>query len=438
MFGLIQRHKKLGIALITLASASFLFWMFSVSDVRQMFKGSACVAEVGGECITLREYRFELIKYARFLENPSFAPMVKRLVLNSLITREALAKKAKELGLLVSDEELLDVIRKNPNFQKDGKFKVELYKETLKRLNLTPEEYEEILRKSLMAQKVLKLVEKGVYVLPEEIEIQKKYFATLFSGKLYIVREKDVKLEYTPKEEELRKFYTEHKERYKEPERKVFYVWKTSEKEKAQKIYKSLKANKIVQGYTKIEEPSGTLPEEVKDLAQNLKPGDFKLIKRKDTYYIVLFKELIPSRIKSYEEVKDKVKEDYLKKIRSEKLKDYAERIKEKILKGEKVDIKPINFEDHDLERLSRVVLIPSEDRDKLVFGKDKVFGPYQVLDGMGILIVEKRKEKKLKTEELEKIKKDIKNTKTRDLEGMYVDKLIKTYGVKVNKDLIR
>lgn len=438
MFGLIQKHKKLGIALIALASASFLFWMFSVSDIKQMFGSSPCVAEVGGSCITLREYRFELLKYARFLDNPSFVPVVKQLVLNSLVTREALSKKAEELGLLVSDQELLEVIKNNPNFQKDGKFSLELYKETLQRLNLTPEEYEEIVRKSLMAQKVLKLIDKGVYVLPEEIELQKKYTATLFSGKLYIVKPKDVKLNYEPNEEELRKFYTENKEKYKEPEKKVFYVWKTTKKEEAHSIYKALKEGKTEEGFTEYRVPNKKLPDEVKDIAKNLKPGEFKLLKKKDTYYIVFLKEVIPERIKPYEEVKEEVKKAYLEKLRSEKLKEYAERIKEKILKGEKVDVKPIRFEEHDLERLSRVVLIPTEDRDKLVFGKGKVFGPYRVLNGEGILVIEKRKEKKLKPEELEKIKKDIRNTKLRDLEGMYVDKLIKAYGVKVNKDLIQ
>ncbi len=438
MFGFIQKHKKLGIALVAVASASFLFWMFSVSDIKQMFGASACVAEVGGNCITLREYRFELLKYARFLENPSFAPVVRQLVLNSLITREALSKKAEELGLLVSDEELLEVIKKDPNFQEDGKFSVRLYKETLQRINLTPEEYEEILRKSLMAQKVLKLVERGVYVLPEEVEIQKRYVSTLFSGKLYIVKPKDVKLDHKPKEEELRKFYAENKEKYKEPQKKVFYVWKTNKKEEAHAIYKALKEGKTKEGFTEFRVPDKKLPEEVKSIAEKLKPGEYKLLKQKETYYIVFLKDVIPEKIKPYEEVREEVKKAYLEKLRSEKLKEYAERIKEKILKGEKVEIKPVRFEEHDLERLSRVVLIPSEDRDKIVFSEEKVFGPYRVLNGEGILVIEERKEKELKPEEIEKIKKDVKNTKLRDLEGMYVEKLIKTYGVKVNKDLIQ
>ncbi|WP_461829542.1 peptidylprolyl isomerase [Aquifex sp.] len=438
MFGFIQKHKKLGIALVAVASASFLFWMFSVSDIKQMFGGSACVAEVGGNCITLREYRFELLKYARFLENPSFAPVVKQLVLNSLITREALSKKAEELGLLVSDQELLEVIKSDPNFQENGKFSLKLYKEVLQRINLTPEEYEDILRKSLMAQKVLKLVEKGVYVLPEEVEIQKKYAAMLFSGKLYIVKPKDVKLDYEPKEEELRKFYAENKEKYKEPEKKVFYLWKTESKEEAQEIYKALKEGKTKEGFTEFRVPDKELPEEVKDVAESLKPQEFKLLKKKDTYYIVFLKEVIPARVRPYEEVKEEVKKAYLEKLRSEKLKEYAERIKEKILKGEKVEIKPVKFEEHDLERLSRVVLIPAEDRDELIFGKKKVFGPYRVLNGEGVLVIEERREKELTDEELEKVRKDVKTTKLRDLEGMYVEKLINTYGVKVNKELIR
>ncbi|HID65665.1 MAG TPA: formiminotransferase, partial [Aquificaceae bacterium] len=215
MFGFIQKHKRLGIFLIALASFSFLFWMFSVSDVKQMFAGSSCVATVKNECITIREYRFELLKYANLLENANFRPVVKRLVLNSLITREVLYQKAKELGWFVSDEEIIESIKNNKLFKEEGKFSLKKYKEVLNRFNLTPEEYEEILRKSLMALKVMNFINYGVYVLPDEIEIQKVFRIAYFDGKLYLISSKDVKVDYEPTEQEIRKYYEENKENYK-------------------------------------------------------------------------------------------------------------------------------------------------------------------------------------------------------------------------------
>ena len=438
MFGFIQKHKKLGIALIVIASASFLFWMFSVSDLKQMFGGSPCVAEVGGSCITLREYRFELLKYAGLLNDPSLAPLIKKSVLNLLIAREALSKKAEELGLVVSDQEVLEVIKSIPDFQKDGKFSLEVYKETLNRLNLSPEEYEEIVRKSLAAQKVLNLLEKGIYLLPEEVELQKKYVATLLSGKLYVVRTREVKLDYEPKEEELKKFYSENKERYKEPQRKVYYLWKTGNKEEANNIYKALKEGKTEKGFTEYQTPDVELPEEIRDVAESLKPKEFKLVKKGDNYYIVFLKEVLPERVKPYEEVKEKVREAYLEKLRSEKLKEYAKQVKEKILRGEETGIKPIRFENYPLEQLSQALLISAEDMDNLVFGKEKVFGPYKVSEGMAVLVVEERKERSLTPEEVEELKRALRDAKLQELQGIYVDKLIKAYGVKVNKELMQ
>jgi len=152
----------------------------------------------------------------------------------------------------------------------------------------------------------------------------------------------------------------------------------------------------------------------------------------------VFLKNLIPERVKPYEEVKEEVREAYIEKLRSEKLREYAKQIKEKILRGEETGIKPIRFENYPLEQLSQALLISAEDMDNLVFGKEKVFGPYKVLDGVAILVIEERKERNLTPEEVEELKKALRDAKLQDLQGIYVDKLIKAYSVKVNEELMQ
>ncbi|HIP42374.1 MAG TPA: hypothetical protein EYG91_00320 [Aquifex aeolicus] len=436
MFGFIQKHKRLGIFLIALASFSFLFWMFSVSDVKQMFAGSSCVATVKNECITIREYRFELLKYANLLENANFRPVVKRLVLNSLITREVLYQKAKELGWFVSDEEIIESIKNNKLFKEEGKFSLKKYKEVLNRFNLTPEEYEEILRKSLMALKVMNFINYGVYVLPDEIEIQKVFRTAYFDGKLYLISSKDVKVDYEPTEQEIRKYYEENKEKFREKEKRLVYVWVLEDKGVVQDYYKLLKEGKIPEGYKELSEVS--LPQRVKDAANQLNESNrLKLIKEKDSYYILFFKERQKPKLKPLDEVREEIRDILITRERERSLERYSKEVKENLIKGEKVDIKPLKVEKASLDEISRILRIEQKDILELLFGKEKVFGPFVALNGYGILVIDKRGFKELDEKKIDEIEKKIKETKFQDIIGFYVDSLIKQYKVKVNEGLL-
>ncbi|MDQ7083020.1 MAG: hypothetical protein Q9N34_08845 [Aquificota bacterium] len=65
-----------------------------------MFGLKRCVADVEGSCITLREFRYELLKYANLMEKEDLRSIVKRQVLYSLVNREALYIKALRLGIV--------------------------------------------------------------------------------------------------------------------------------------------------------------------------------------------------------------------------------------------------------------------------------------------------------------------------------------------------
>jgi len=410
--------------------------MFSVSDVKQMFAGSSCVATVKNECITIREYRFELLKYANLLENANFRPVVKRLVLNSLITREVLYQKAKELGWFVSDEEIIESIKNNKLFKEEGKFSLKKYKEVLNRFNLTPEEYEEILRKSLMALKVMNFINYGVYVLPDEIEIQKVFRTAYFDGKLYLISSKDVKVDYEPTEQEIRKYYEENKEKFREKEKRLVYVWVLEDKGVVQDYYKLLKEGKIPEGYKELSEVS--LPQRVKDAANQLNESNrLKLIKEKDSYYILFFKERQKPKLKPLDEVREEIRDILITRERERSLERYSKEVKENLIKGEKVDIKPLKVEKASLDEISRILRIEQKDILELLFGKEKVFGPFVALNGYGILVIDKRGFKELDEKKIDEIEKKIKETKFQDIIGFYVDSLIKQYKVKVNEGLL-
>ncbi|NPA33221.1 MAG: hypothetical protein GXO04_06310, partial [Aquificae bacterium] len=320
MFGFIQRHRRLAIAFIAVASLSFVFWMFSVSDLRQMLTGSSCVAVVKGDCVDIREFRFELSRYSELLNNPGMREAVKRLVLSSLITRKVLAKKAEEMGWLVSDEEVLEAIKGVDVFKENGEFSPKRYREVLERWGFSPKEYEDIVREILMARRVSRFLEAGVYVLSDEAQLQRAFELTRLSGKLYLLKPELVPLSYNPSEEEIRKYYEENKERFRERQRSVRYVWVLKDKERVKEYYERIKGGELPEGYRRADELE--LPASVLHELENLSDEErLKVLKEGEEYYI-LYLYKVPSGIKPLEEVREEIVRALVEEKKREKLRE--------------------------------------------------------------------------------------------------------------------
>ena len=143
MYSLVYKNKKFVAGVIGLVSLAFLLWLLWVGGVGDIVNiGQNCVAKVDGSCITLRDYRRELLRYGDLVQNKDMEPLVREQVLESLIVQELLYAKAKKLGFLASNQEVIDLIKSDPSFQENGIFSTSKYKESLARLGLEPTEYE--------------------------------------------------------------------------------------------------------------------------------------------------------------------------------------------------------------------------------------------------------------------------------------------------------
>src|SRR5262249_50902184 len=91
-------------------------------------------------------------------------------VLDELITAELPPQAAERQGISVSDSDLLDYLRKDPSFQKDGQFDPETYTQVLQAyLRKTPPDYEAGLRRRLAAGRLLALVSDTAEVSEDEL-----------------------------------------------------------------------------------------------------------------------------------------------------------------------------------------------------------------------------------------------------------------------------
>jgi len=91
-------------------------------------------------------------------------------VLDELITTELLEQAAEAHGITVSDADLLEFLRKDPSFQKNGQFDPETYTQVLQTyLRKNAPDYEAGLRRRLAAGRLLAMVSDTVEVSEDEV-----------------------------------------------------------------------------------------------------------------------------------------------------------------------------------------------------------------------------------------------------------------------------
>ncbi len=437
MYAIIQKHKRLAALIIAVASLSFLFWMFSVSDVRQMFGLKGCVAQVNGSCITHREFRYELLRYSDLLDKEEIKNVVKRQVLYSLIGREALYQKALELGIRASDREVADYIKMDPSFQRNGSFDPSLYRGVLERVGLTPEEYEMYLKKKLTVKRLFNFLSKGVYLTDREGEVQKKLMTVRLRGKLYLLTPDSVSVTYRPNREEIERFYRENRDKFLLPEKRIFLMWKTESKEEAHRLYSDLKKGRVPEGGTLVEGIEGFPAGISKEVGRLEKKGSYTITKLGETYYVIYLKDVEPKRLMPLSEVEDEVKKLILEGKREEMLLKKAEEIKEGLSTGRKVGVRPLEFDNSTLEEFVKLFNLKGEDILRLVFSREKVFGPYRTARGVAVILIEGRDFKEsgvLDYDDTESLRK----AKEEALIDLFAKKVIDKAEKKINEEYLR
>lgn len=190
--------------------------------------GTQEVARVSGEPITAaqfgRYYRqlVDIYRQAYNLQQNDPAALeqlgVGQAALNQLISQYAAYHAAQEMGLSVPPGELVERITEM--FQDNGQFVgSERYREILRSNNLTPKEFEDSIRRSLMMEKLREILTDGIAPTPSEI--REEYLETVQEVRIdYVMVDPSELLEETASDEELRSYYEENKESFRRPERR--------------------------------------------------------------------------------------------------------------------------------------------------------------------------------------------------------------------------
>ena len=161
MFDFVHKHKTL--TQIVLAVIFLPFAFFGVDSYFRAGGGSDSIAVVGGQPITQQEFAQALQERQNALRrvvgdrvDPALldSTELRLSVLEGIVRQRLLIDHAVRSRVLVSDQQLQEVIGEQPAFQENGKFSHARYEEILSRQGMNPASFENGLRRDLMVQRV--------------------------------------------------------------------------------------------------------------------------------------------------------------------------------------------------------------------------------------------------------------------------------------------
>ena len=196
-------------------------------------KKNNSIATINDEPITIKEYQqaYKTIidqMRARFGEDLNDdilkALNVKQQALDAIIEQKLILTEAAKLEINVSEKELQESLLSIKAFQRDGIFNLDQYKKVLSLNSLTSEVFEQSQINSLKQGKVRNLILSAVNV--SDLEARNWYlFQNTKTAVDYRLFNPNDYPDIRPDEKQIKKFYSENKEKYKsEPKIKALYL----------------------------------------------------------------------------------------------------------------------------------------------------------------------------------------------------------------------
>jgi len=157
----------IAITILALIAVTFVF----VGGASFSFIGSNYAAKVDGVDIGLGQ--FEAAYQDQVQQNPQLVTMgadvraqVRRQILEQLIQQRVIDNYLVEAGYQISDEYVMELIQRTPDFQVDGKFDIETYRQLLAVSGYEPAAFERAQRVTLRRQQLQRAIGGSAVVTP--------------------------------------------------------------------------------------------------------------------------------------------------------------------------------------------------------------------------------------------------------------------------------
>ncbi len=176
MMNQMRKHMKKVLWIVAGLFIIGIFFWYGTGGIKNY------AARVNGTRIEIQEFQNEFSRRIRRYRNDiegtvtdDDAMMIRQQALISLINQEILLQEAKRMGITVFDEEIIQTIRNLPQFQHEGQFHREMYRNVVRfSLDMTPDEFEKMIRSNIAVQKLEQAVISTAMVSDPELELYYK------------------------------------------------------------------------------------------------------------------------------------------------------------------------------------------------------------------------------------------------------------------------
>ena len=225
MLDLMRKHARnwimkvlLGIIIIV-----FIFYFGSLGGKQR----TEMVATIDGKAVAYVEYAKEYqnlfdLYHQRFRDRLTGEVLkslnLKQQALDNVINQAILFRKAEELNLRVTDEEIKANILATPAFQREGIFDDRIYQQILNANKISPEGFEALQKKMLTAAKLESIIGDGVKVSDRELYDLYRFQTEKINVEYLLLSPKDFQGAVKPSDKDLESYLQEHGGDFRVPE----------------------------------------------------------------------------------------------------------------------------------------------------------------------------------------------------------------------------
>ena len=300
------------------------------------FGGGNFIAKVGDISITPKEYILELNRLNNLYGSKLSREQIKKEALNNLLLTAIFAYLAEKNHFYVAEDEIRDFIKRQFS-DKKGHFQPQLFENYLKALKITPQEFENMVRITLLANKYKRAVYSTTYANQPTVEVFLLPFTLQLEVEVIKLSYEGFESKISVNEKDLKEFYNSIKDRFALEEPPKVEVFKANTPEEARRLVESIKEGKTIQPYKVIPLNNDTqrVPKELIPLIEKLKNSkNIAVVKTDKGEYLIGIYKKGKKRIPSFDEVRNEVIELYKRLKTVEWMHSHIEELAAKLLSG--------------------------------------------------------------------------------------------------------